>query len=426
MSGRLCRWIDDAIAEILRRDSTYFERFPLVFPVSEGLPAESENGLSSSSHTETAEILATTVSQCRARGATIRQDVSARDPVADMILKTALAGRRPLSEICLHADELDLMSCIRVDYREGTTRRGSRYFVRRDGSIPVVLVNAIGAPLDPWSQLIADRSHDLRIIIVESQCADLFNGGMRRYVDLGSDVEEIYSALSRERIGQFSVLGWCSGGRAATELAVRGADQVSFLVLVSPSFCGAAGVGPQLTGFESGIGQMCTTVRQNPAAANFFVRSIEKLAQSGDWARNLHDPIKRGAALFKLPAKRRAGALVASMLDCEFLRNYAARDLSDSEYQIHEALKRVAAPILLITGDHDNIVNSEYVSSVLDVWGNDVTLAEISGAGHYAQDLQYAHLTSLIDRFLNGTFPSSNERVAVRSIGKSTISKSSK
>jgi pimeloyl-ACP methyl ester carboxylesterase len=241
---------------------------------------------------------------------------------------------------------------------------------------------------------------------------------MKSYVDLSFDVDEIGSALNEEGFDDVSVLAWCSGGRTALDFVVKNADRVRSLVLVSPSLCGVKGVSPQLTGFESGLGQVCSTVRKHPAVANFFVKGIDKLVKPADWAKNRNEPVKRAAALFGLPAKDRAGALVASMLDVEFLRNYAKRDQSDSTYPIHEALQRLTLPILLITGDHDNIVNSEYVATVLDVWATDVVHASIRGAGHYAQDLQYSHFLTLANRFLNDQALTSGARVRVKRIGR--------
>lgn len=414
--------VDDALQEILRREPEYLSRFPLGFSTVEAQRSRylRDPVLSDYSQDQIATAMARAVSHCVARGAHICEDVGAMDPVADMLLDSAIAGFGSASDVLssFRGGDIDLQATLKNNYCERCTAYGSRYFVRRSGSKPVVLINATGAPLSPWSQLIADPSHDFRIVVVESKCSDLLTGGMKSYVDLSFDVDEIGSALNEEGFNDVSVLAWCSGGRTALDFVVKNADRVRSVVLVSPSLCGVKGVSPQLTGFESGLGQVCSTVRKHPAVANFFVKGIDKLVRPADWAKNRNEPVKRAAALFRLPAKDRAGALVASMLDVEFLRNYAKRDQSDSTYPIHEALQRLTLPILLITGDHDNIVNSEYVATVLDVWATDVVHASIRGAGHYAQDLQYSHFLTLANRFLNDQALTSGARVRVKRIGR--------
>ena len=73
-------------------------------------------------------------------------------------------------------------------YDMHSPRGGPRYFIRRTGTVPLVLVNAVGLPLEIWSRFLGDSTHPFRILVVESRCSDLVRGGMVGDADLSDDL----------------------------------------------------------------------------------------------------------------------------------------------------------------------------------------------------------------------------------------------
>src|SRR5579863_9648840 len=58
---------------------------------------------------------------------------------------------------------------LRDDYKECRSSSGARYFVRRRGRQPLVLINASGVPAASWIQLLADETDHFRILLCESR-----------------------------------------------------------------------------------------------------------------------------------------------------------------------------------------------------------------------------------------------------------------
>ena len=67
--------------------------------------------------------------------------------------------------------------------------------------------------------------------------------------------------------------------------------------------------------------------------------------------------------------------------------------------QALERLGQSSIPVLLATGSHDSMVNNRAALTALRSCGVPVIHAEISGAGHYSQDLQYPYFLWILRNF---------------------------
>lgn len=409
--------LDDALGEILRREPGYLARFPLAFPAIEGQVAHylRQPVFCNHSAAAIAQALTDAVAYLAERGASVAEPTQPPDPVAEILFDSvmdglATDGKAVRSKVWPPAPSIVLAQA----YEERRTPAGAHYFVRRNGTRPLVLIHATGVPLGPWSRFLADPAHDFRIIIMESRSTTLLSGGMKDYVDLTDDAEDVAAALDHEGLAQVDVLAWCSGAKPALDLASRHAGRVRSLVLVSPHLYGAKGVAAQPSGFESGLQQLFAAAARRPTLAPHFVKGLEQLTQMAGWERLAADPMGRAAALFSLPAREFATVLLAPMSRPDFLVNYARRFEADAAYPVHEALQSSALPILLVTGDNDNIVNNAFVTAVLGAWAKDVLHASIKGAGHYTYDLQYRYVAALVTEFLEDRRPISGARLSVK------------
>ncbi len=372
--------LDEAVAEVTSRDPAFLQGRPVgLDPTSSAASLFSRRGV-------TAE----------ASGA---QPLLARmlcESLADAA--EADAGRLPLAPSPRRAFDAVLA---------GYDRRcvdGVDYLVRRGGSRPLVLVNAVGIPLHVWSRLLGDDRHDYRILVVAPAGSDLIDGGMRSDPGLHADVDRIERVLDAEGLDRFAVLGWCSGGRTAVELAARHGDKVETLVLLSTTFRGEGTDDARLTQFEEDIGAVLGSIQRNPTSADFLSTMLMK-SQGAAPA-----PVEDGL-LFRLPHRDHVAALAAPFVSGDVLRLYTARLASDRTHDIGEALARAKAPLHAITGAHDHILNNATTLALLRKHATSVSATEVSGAGHYAHDLQYPYFRMLLDDALTGRSPSPAARV---------------
>lgn len=373
--------LDQAVAEVNLRDPAYLERHPVGFP----------------------DLADAAIEPLSRRG--VRAEASQAQPLlARMLADTVADGE------AAEAGRLALAPTPWVSFDQARAGYDLRrvgdvdYMVRRGGDRWLVLVNAVGIPLTVWSRLLGDESHGYRILVVEPVGSPLLEGGMRSDAPLEVDVDRIERVLDAEGVDRFSVLGWCSGGRMAIELAARRGDRVQALVLASASFRGEGTGDARPTQFEEDIAAVFGSVQRSPAGADFLSNMLVKSQGAAPGP-------ETDAMLFRLPHRDHAPALAAPFASGEALGFYAARLASDRAHPIGAALARVKAPIHAITGAHDHILNNDATLGLLRTHAALASASEIAGAGHYAHDLQYPYFRMLLDDALAGRPPSPAARV---------------
>jgi pimeloyl-ACP methyl ester carboxylesterase len=293
--------------------------------------------------------------------------------------------------------------------------------MRRCGDQPLLIVNALGIPLKIWNRLLTDSSDQFRIIVVENRCGDLLSGGMNSDVALTQHAEDIAEVLACEHLDGVHILGWCNGGRIAIELANKCRSSVRSLTLLSPTLRAAGEKTQPGSPFEDRLEQIFITVKKTPALAAPLVKMISRFSQPPDWDGLVSDTAARAKALFALPALQIASALLIPMSTPSFLLNYAKRTAADEAYAIAETVRSLAQsnmPALLITGSHDSMVSNRETCAVLECAGLNGIHAEVSGAGHYIQDLQYPYFSWLLKSFIErSTISGKALRVSIRNLG---------
>ncbi len=418
--------IDDAISEIARREPDYLQRFPPAFSDLQARAREYQSNslLRDLSVTEIANSLEAGVDYVAEQCGDVRLDDPDFDPTAGLLLDSivdALAAQR--QSLCLRPNvqlPRPLAGILHEDYQERRTSVGRRYFIRKSGERPLLLISACGIPLAIWSSFLGDAAHDFKIVAIESRTADILAGGMPNYAELTDDTTDIVAALDCERIDKADAVGWCNGCRIAIDLASRCPGRLRSLALLSPTLRGVAGIAPQPSPFEDTMTEIFDTIAQQPELAAYFAKTFVEQPQTVDWNLVGHDPVRRAAVLFGLPAKEHSKALLAPMLDPDFLINYGRRAAVDERYPIKDALLQLDIPILLLTGDHDTITNSGLSCAALKLWGPRGVHAKLKGGGHYLQDLQYPYFLAILNEFYAGREPASSARIAIELIGRDT------
>jgi pimeloyl-ACP methyl ester carboxylesterase len=297
-----------------------------------------------------------------------------------------------------------LGAVLAADYDQRCTD-GVPYSVRRRGSRWLLLVNAVGMPLSVWSALLADPAHDFRVLVIDGGRDDLDRPcAMDRTLE--DEVEAIRRILAGEAAQDVTVLGWCSGGRVAAEVAALEPGRVAQLILASATFRGAMADVAPLTRFEQDVDALFASIRRDPGSAAGLSRMLVQ-------AQGAACPAADEAALLRLPAEARAADLTAPFATADRLRAYAARLAGDHGHDAGETLARIAAPVLAISGAQDQVIANENTLAVLRASTRRLSAVEIRGAGHYAQDLQYAYFRMLLEDAAAGRPPTACARVNV-------------
>ena len=395
--------LEEALAEIRRRDPTYLSRFRPSAPSLSLMAADYVRHPFCAEYDVTAveRALAEGLRYFASAGAPCAPRAARADPIAgflcDSIVDAFCADRGPLTLDRAPRRERALAQILADDYDERRTATGQRYFLRRSGTKPLLLVSALGVPLDIWWRLLSDADHDLNVIVAESPCGDMFAGGMARYLEVGDEADGLAAILRAESVGPVTVLGWCSGAKIAIDLAGRYPDRVSSLVLLAPSLTGIPGIAPEFSPFEKDFRWLGDAIAKRPSLAASLAKTFAE-PRSVNWGADVE---QRAATLFGLPAQECGSALTVPMSEPDSLITLMRRVAADDAYPTDKILSRLDIPILAIMGQHDRVIHPPFASLVLRTQAPSASQLFLTGSGHYIHDLQYHYFRFLLTEFIN-------------------------
>jgi pimeloyl-ACP methyl ester carboxylesterase len=415
-SKTFCALLDESLSEINLREPNYFDLFPVAFPnVDVRVETYSKQPLfrlCSKAAIEAA--LRYGFEYFRARGLKTEEAEDEEDPVGGVLCDSIVdafaadLGLLDLATPCLSSGKRAA-----TGYFLKQSKGGQRYLIRCAGNQPLLLINACGMSASLWSRLMSDHSHPWRTIVTESPCADLVAGGMRRAADLRADSTAIANALDNAGIDRTDVLAWCSGGRIAIDFAGQFPDRVRSLILICPTVRGISGVEASGSAFEDDLNRIFGAIQKRPYLAATFSKAFQSRFEFTAWDKFANEPKARAGVLFGLPARKRVPMLTAPMTECDFLVNYSCRVLLDQAHPLHDSLRALTTPVILVVGDYDNRVNNEFTRAALRAWGVTFVQVMVKGAGHYLYDLQYPYLRSILSAVLSKRQPARSARVEV-------------
>ncbi|HYM75983.1 MAG TPA: alpha/beta fold hydrolase [Candidatus Dormibacteraeota bacterium] len=355
-----------------------------------------------------------------------KQASTATDPMAqflcDCIIDALCADQGLLALQPQNGYSESVVELLAGDFSERRTPGGGCYYVRNRGTRPLLLINATGTSIAIWKQFLADSTHDFKIILPRRRGSELFRGGLQQHITIETDSTDLASIIDAESIEKVDVLAWCNGARVAIDLANCRPQQIASIVLLAPMLKGVRGITSSPSNFERDLQPLLDAVCKEPSLAPFFSKEILKQPTSPDWKRWVNAPASRAQALFALPAKEHADAMMAMLTDAQSFINIARRVASDESYPMDQALGKFQARTMVIMGADDGIVSNELVSSAMKRWCTDNTILKVSlkGSGHYIQDLQYHYLRWVLTEFLDKhQSPTRTARMSVETLGRS-------
>lgn len=415
--------LENTMAEVYRREPAYTSSFPITLSYTGMLPAYARQPLCD-------ELPPGAVEQALQEGITyfgnkwteVKQADSGPDPITQFLCDCtidALCADQGLLALQPHnLTGASVAGVLEQEYSKRQTASGTGYYIRKSGNRPLLLINATGAPISVWHQFLADTTHDFKILLPQRRGSDLFRGGLQQHVDIMTDSHDLGAILDAEHLTGINVLAWCNGARVGIDLANRRARQISSMVLLAPMLKGIQGVPASPSNFERDLQPLLDTVQKDSSLAPFMAQVIANQPTSPDWNRWTNSPGNRAQALFAMPAKDHAGAMIAMLTDPQSFINIASRVASDESYAMDQALRKLETRTMVIMGSDDGIVSNGLVSSAIKkMCPNPITKVVLRGSGHYIHDLQYHYFRWLLNEFLGKRrLPRSTARIEVETV----------
>jgi len=424
MNSKFCKLLDNTLAEVCRREPAYPSFFPISPPRATNMAfAYRQQALCNQVPLESLEgALNEGFAYFSRWWAEAKQPATGDDPLThllcDSIIDAFCAEQGLLGLEPHHDSNCSIAEVFAQKYSQRQTRGGLGYYVRNEGSDPLLLINATGTPISIWRHFLADSTHNFKIIVPRRRGGDLFRGALQQHVDIRAESADFISILESESLQETAVLAWCNGARVAIDLATCGATRISSLVLVGPMLKGIRGIAPSPSNFERDLQPLLDAVAKEESLAPYLSKTIADQPQAPDWSRMVNSPEARTRALFGLSAKEHACGITACLTEPASFINIARRVVSDEDYPMAQALAKLAARTMVIQGSHDQVVSNELVSSAIKkLCGNPVTKVVLAGSGHYIHDLQYHYFRLLLKEFLsNHQAPPRTARLSVEEV----------
>lgn len=240
------------------------------------------------------------------------------------------------------------MGAFSVDV-EGATLSGE---ARGDNPALVFLHGFSGSGHD-WDRLWAALPADLPLLRYDLRG---FGDSEAQEDILFSHADDLARLLDACGISRISVAGVSAGGAAALNFALNHPGRVDRLILVSPLIVGWGWSDEWKTLWRA----MTTAARAGDM----------RLARKLWWEHPLFDPVRNSDAAEEL---RRS---IDAFHGKQWIKDYQRDELPDVE-RLHE----LAAPTLLLTGEHD-LPDFRLIGDVLDAAVPDIKRIDFAGSGH--------------------------------------------
>jgi pimeloyl-ACP methyl ester carboxylesterase len=285
--------------------------------------------------------------------------------------------------------------------RELKSDNGSlTYYVGGNGKIPVLIINAYGQSLHFWTELFNLMLDDYRIYLWEIRGTSVVAGGMQGYFTVDDHVNDAIRILEAEDLEACSLMGWCTGGKIALEIASRVPERVARLICLTPSFKGVAGENMD-TNYEKNMEPICVAVDRNPDQAKLVQQFMGSFFAGADTSSD-----GRGDGLGKnvtnvlgMVNRNVRPLLVAPFVAESSILNYARQLLQFWAHDISPLYDRVDAPIMVLSGERDDIAAPQLAHKVLSRFKNSVGF-QVIGGSHYIHKDHSHSVKRMLDAFV--------------------------
>ena len=270
------------------------------------------------------------------------------------------------------------------------------YFVSEPKKEVIIIINALGLPINLWESFITIMRQHYQIVIWETRCGDIEEGGMEAIISMDQHASDIDAIIKEEQLSNVNILGWCNGAKIGIIAATMNAS-IKSLILFAPTFKGIQGIEPIDTQFEVQLNNLFGQVEKKPQNAGVLAQFFSKM-------------VTRKLALEKLTEADILGyndealnpKVFVPMANAEYLINYGARAIIDENYNIIPIIEQVTQKTLFLLGENDAAVSNELIKQVAGKFAKaDIIL--LKGGSHYMHIQNTQLICNAIIAFFNNS-----------------------
>lgn len=237
------------------------------------------------------------------------------------------------------------------------------------GRPPLVVVNALGQPVDCWFPLLTELAPYRPVLLWQAR-ATRPDG---RPVLFDEQVTDVLAVLERTGSPRCHLLGWCTGVKVCFAARAAEPGPVASIVSLNASVKTRDVAEEDDVGYERNLASLARTVQTRPAWAERLSAMFAPDAAADE------APADAGAALLAPgPALRRL--LAAPFAEVEPMLAYCAQMLDFWRRPVWPG-DVPDLPVLAVSAQHDQVVSSVRARRVLADLPH-LTSVEIAGAGH--------------------------------------------
>ena len=264
------------------------------------------------------------------------------------------------------------------------------YYAGGSGS-PLLIIGALGCPLDYWARLIPRLLSRHRVMIWQLRSGEDPSHTPSRQDHL-ADLESI---LSAEGVARCDVIGWCTGAKLAIEFHRRDPARVRAIVFLNGTLKCDAYCDEEETSYERNLERLCHAVECHPELAGMLIGALGPRSKAApdldeaDRADVMALPNTRLAEQTLYPFRSEAAAVL-----------YARQILDFLSHDVRPVVHEIDAPVLWIGCEYDRIASPRSARRASE-WLPRCRYAEIQGATHYGLFDRPRIVAGLIDHFLS-------------------------
>lgn len=323
------------------------------------------------------------------------------DPIAEEMLRGIRdTMRRDLPPPAEPTAVVDAKALLLTEYETIEDSAGTpRCFVRRGGTHPLLVLNALGLPIGMWARFLGGE-HDHQVIVPVLASCDPIDGAMTETSSAPQLAGALRDLLEELALPEVDTLAWCNAGRVGTELLRLAPHLVGKLVLLSPTFRGGITRSDRTSSYEDNLDKLFSLVASRPSRAAQVSTMLRLPRPVPAWPALADRPAERAQLLFGMPRKQFDAELITPMATADSLVHYVQRTYLDEASAAKMPSGLPGERVTLIQGSDDAIVDNLQAREWLADHAEGFACYEVSGAGHYIHDLQCRYLLHLLDRVL--------------------------
>ena len=251
------------------------------------------------------------------------------------------------------------------------------YYIAGTQGEYIVVLNALGQPLNYWYRLIDVLMERHRIIIWETRGLSAGSESLR----LSDQVDDLEAIVKQEKIQSCHLVAWCNGPQTAIEFYLRRPNSILDMVFLSCGF-GIADHPELETPYNRNIEILCRAMIANPAITSSVQRSLS-VPLASEASQGDDDAKAHAVQVLSQTNIRLRNSVLAPFRTETSTFKYAQQIVDLASYRTLDHSARVQVPIFFISCEYDQVaaVAKSAVASRMFPSSRHV---ELPGATHYS------------------------------------------